>query len=332
MTDRTLADKIRVAVIYREDWPFFSKDYRDNTLYYFFMHAMTKNSKIDVEFFRTKNKFDTSILQHRFDIILLPDNRAPHIPDELISIKETKIPVISRTGDPHTIKKYNRLSFHQSHQIKYYFGPMTSDYFHKFYPKEFKFKFIMAGLEPQLYEKIKPFNDRISNKILNSGNVGNPKLKSRLVNAILNPGKSSWHFYKLRTLCNELPYVDYSGFSGNSYIHKDYPSYVSSYKAAIACSTHYAVIKYLEISAAGCLTFMEVSKRNPDAEILGFRDYENAIFINENNYKQRFKEFLSSPDDPKWEKIANNGREHTINNLNNDKSVELLIDVMKEVI
>lgn len=332
MTDRTLADRIRVAIIYREDWPFFSKDYRDNTLYYFFMHAMTKNPKIDVEFFRTKSKFDTSILKYRFDIILLPDNRAPHIPDELISIKETKIPVISRTGDPHTIKKYNRLSFHQSHNIKYYFGPMTSDYFHKFYPKEFKFKFIMAGLEPQLYEKIKPFNERISNKILNSGNVGNPKLKSRLINAILNPGKSSWYFYKLRTLCNKLPYVDYSGFSGNSYIHKDYPSYVSSYKAAIACSTHYAVIKYLEISAAGCLTFMEVSKKNPDAEMLGFRDYENAIFINEDNYKQRFKEFLSSPDDTMWEKIANSGREHTINNLNNDKSVELLIDVMKEVI
>ena len=114
-----LPDKIRVAVIYRENWPFFSPNYRDNTLYYFFMHAMPRNPKIEVEFFCTKEKFDTSTLKHRSDVIILPDNRAPHIPDELVSIKETKIPVISRTGDPHTIKQYNRLSFHQSHCIQY---------------------------------------------------------------------------------------------------------------------------------------------------------------------------------------------------------------------
>lgn len=296
------------------------------------MHAISRNPKIAVEFFCTDDKFDTSALKNKFDIILLPDNRSPHIPDELISIKKTRIPVICRTGDPYTIKKFNRLQYHQSHQIKHYFGPMTSEYFHKYYPKEFKFKFILAGLEPQLYEKIKPFSERISNKILNSGNVGNPKIKSRLANAILNSGKSSWHFYKLRTLCNKLSYVDYSGFSGNSYVHMDYPSYVSSYKAAIAACTYYIVIKYLEITAAGCLTFMEVSDKNPDAIKLGFKDYENAVFIDEHNYKKRFEEFLSNPEDPRWEKIANNGREHTMKNLNNDKAVESLIDLMEEVL
>lgn len=327
-----MVDKIKVAIIYRDGYPFFSKDFRDNTMHYFFMHAMKRNSKLEIEFFPTKDKFDTSILKHKFDLILLPDNSANIVPDELISIKETKIPVIARTGDPHTVKKDNRLSFHKSHQIKYYFGPMTADYFYKFYPKDFKFKYIMAGLEPNLYKNIKPFNERISNKILNSGNIGNIRLKSRIVNAILNSKRSSWYFYKLRTMCNKLPYVDYSGISGNLYIHKDYPSYVSSYKAAIAASTYYAVMKYLEISAAGCLTFMEFSKKNLDAEILGFRDYENAIFINEDNYKQKFEEFFSSPDDSKWEKIANKGREHSMNKLNNDKAVELLIDIMEEVI
>jgi len=332
LTNRNLVDKIRVAIVYREDWRFFSKDHRDNTLYYFFMHALQRNSKLELEFFCTKNKFDVSILKNKFDIILLPDNRSPHIPDKLVSINETKIPVISRTGDPYTVKKYNRLSFHKSHQIKYYFGPMTSEYFHKFYPKEFKFKYILAGLEPQLYEKIKPFNERIGNKILNSGNVGNPKLKSRIANAILNHGKSSWYFYKLRTICNNLSYVDYSGFSGNSYVHKDYPTYLSSYKAAIAASTHYAVIKYLEITAAGCLTFMEVSDKNMDAKSLGFKDNENAIFIDEHNYKNRFEEFLKTSDDSKWEKIANKGRQHTMTNLTNDKAVESLIELMEEVI
>ena len=327
-----MVDKIRIAVIYTQEFKFMSPDYRDNTLYYFFKHALARNEKLDVELFISKEKFDTKPLKNKFDVILLPDNRLPHIPAELSGINETKIPVISRTGDPHTIKKYGRLNIHESHKIKYLFGPMTPDYVHKFYPKEIKFKLIFAGLESSLYESIKPFSERISNKILNTGNVGNIKLKSRIANKILNPGKSTWHFYKLRTMCNELSYVDYSGMKGNSYIHKDYPSYISSYKSAIAASTYYAVIKHLELTAAGCLTFMEVSDKNNDAEILGFKDYENAIFINEKNYKNKFEEFLSNPNDSLWEKIANNGRKHTLKNLNNDKSVESLIELIEEVI
>jgi hypothetical protein len=327
-----LSNKIKIALIFNKEFKFLLPDYRDNTLYFFFKHAINRNPKLEIEFFESKNKFDTKILEKKFDVIILPDNRLPHIPVELSGLNQIKIPVISRTGDPHTIKKYGRLKIHESHKIKYYFGPMTSEYFHKFYPKEIKFKFILAGLESKLYSSVKPFNERISNKILNTGNVGNIKLKSRLANAIINPKKSTWHFYKLRTMCNQLPYVDYSGMKGGSYIHKDYPSYISSYKASIAASTYYAVIKHLELTAAGCLTFMEVSDINNDAEILGFKDYENAIFINENNYEEKFEEFLSNPNDSQWEKIANNGREHTLKNLNNDKAAESLLELIEEVI
>ena len=327
-----MVDQIRIAVIYKEEFKFLSPDYRDNTLYYFFKHALNRNKRLSTEFFLSGDKFDTKILKNKFDIILLPDNRFPHIPTELEQLDQLRIPVISRTGDPHTMKQYGRLKIHKSHRIKYYFGPLTENYFHQYYPKEIKFKFILAGLESDLYKSIKPFSERISDKILNTGNVGNIKLKSRIANAIINPKKSTWHFYKLRTLCNQLPYVDYSGMKGGSYIHEDYPSYVSSYKGAIAASTYYAVIKHLEITAAGCLTFMEVSEKNNDAEALGFKDYENAIFINENNYKQKFEEFLSNPNDSKWETIAKNGRIHTLNNLNNDKAVESLIELIEDVL
>jgi hypothetical protein len=327
-----LADKIRIAVIYRKEMKFLYPTFRDNTLYYFFKHALNRNKRLDTEFFVAEDKFDTRILKNNFDVILLPDNRFPHIPYELSHIAETNIPVISRTGDPHHIKKYNKLQIHESHKIKYYFGPLTEDYFHKFFPKEIKFKFIMAGLEPDLYNSVKPFSDRISDKILSTGNIGNIKIKSRIANAILSPKMSSWYFYKLRTLCNQLSYVDYSGMSQDSYIQKDYPLYVSGYQSAIAASTYYAVIKYLELTAAGCLTFMEVSEKNYDAEVLGFKDYKNAIFINEKNYKEKFNEFLSSRDNHEWEKIANAGRIHTLKNLNNDKMVESLIELIEEVI
>ena len=327
-----MVDKIRIAIIYTKEFKFFLPNYRDNTQYNFFHNTLTRNNRAHVEFFLTENKFDINILKNKFDVILLADNRLPHIPSELSGINEVRIPVISRTGDPHSMKQYGRLKIHDSHKIKYYFGPNTPEYFYKFYPNNMKYKFILAGLEPEFYKSVKPFDERISDKILNTGNVGNMKLTSRMANAILNPKRSSWYFYKLRTLCNKLSYVDYSGMSGKSYIHKDYPSYVSSYKSAIAAATFYAVIKYLELTAAGCLTFMEVSKINRDAEILGFRDNESAIFIDENNYKKKFKEFLSNPNDSHWKTIAENGKKHTINNLNNDKAAESLIELIEEVI
>jgi predicted RNA-binding protein Jag len=77
---------------------------------------------------------------------------------------------------------------------------------------------------------------------------------------------------------------------------------------------------------------MEVSDKNMDAKSLGFKDNENAIFIDEHNYKNRFEEFLKTSDDSKWEKIANKGRQHTMTNLTNDKAVESLIELMEEVI
>ena len=327
-----MSDPIHVAVIYKKNWKFLLKDYRDNTQHYFFMHALNRNKELSVEFFPSENEFDIKSLKNNFDIILLPDNSTINIPEKFLNIKESKIPVIARTGDPHTIFRDNRLDFHKSHRVKSYFGPMTTEYFHKFYPKNFNFKYILAGLEPQLYKKCKPFEERISDKILNSGNVGNSKLKSRIANAIINPKKSSWYFYKLRTKCNNLSYVDYSGFSNGKFINEDYPSYVSQYKSAIAASRFYAVIKYLELTSAGCLTFMEVSDDNLDAIKLGFIDGKNSIFINEKNYKNKFKEFLNDPENSDWKKIANAGRKHSLENLNNDVAVKILVKLIKETI
>ena len=42
-------------------------------------------------------------------------------------------------------------------------------------------------VEPSLYEKIEPFQNRIKNKILNSGAVGTKKIVSRIMNSIKEP-------------------------------------------------------------------------------------------------------------------------------------------------
>ena len=147
----------------------------------------------------------------------------------------------------------------------------------------------------------------------------------------MNPNRSGWHFYKLRTLTTKLPYVQYSSIKDGKYPDDDYPTYLTRYRASIAATTFYPTLKYWENAAAGCLTFMEITDLN-DGKYLGFKNNESCIYINERNYKNRFQEFLSDPDNSKWSEIAQVGRNFAMNELNNDKAVEKIVDIMKELI
>ena len=166
---------------------------------------------------------------------------------------------------------------------------------------------------------------------MNSGNVGKKSIISRIANSIINQKRSAWYFYKLRTKCNYLSYVDHSSIQGNNYPNTNYPEYLSQYRAAIAATTYYPTQKYLEIPAAGCLAFMEFTKIN-DGSYLGFVDNETAIFINEKNYERKFENFLADPDNPKWEEIATKGRQYVLENLSNDQATNSLVKLMREFI
>ena len=103
------------------------------------------------------------------------------------------------------------------------------------------------------------------------------------------------------------------------------------FKAAIAATTSFPTMKYKETPAAGCLTFMEITKRN-HGEHLGFEDSKSAVFIDESNYKKKFQEHLDSPDDPRWERIAREGRRYTLENLPNDRGAEMLVGIMRKAL
>ena len=324
-------EKIKVAFIYKKSNPFLTGNHFDNTTYDFFMKALSRNDYLDVSYFNAEKSFDTTKLKGKCDVVLLSDNHSYGTPDELQGICNLNVPVISRVGDPHDAKAKQKIAFHEKYKIDYYFNFMHESYFYKFYPKDFKYKTIIFGLEPKLYQNVKSFKDRIQDRILNSGAVGKSTIKSRMANRILNPRRSSWYFYKLRTICNNLSYVEHTGMIGNKYIHDDYSSLLSRYKTAIAATTFYPTIKYWEIPSAGCMTFMEITDKNKGT-YLGSQDNKTAIFINEKNYKHKFEEFLSDPDNPKWEKIANAGRKFTMEELNNDKAVESLVNLMRDII
>ena len=203
--------------------------------------------------------------------------------------------------------------------------------YHRFYSKNSKYKTIIFGLEPSLYETVKPFENRIKKRILNSGAIGNTSLFSRLSNKFKPIHGNPFYEYRLRTLCTKLPYVDYTPTLNHEFIGDKYSILLQKYQAAIAATTFGPTIKYWEIPAAGCLTFMEITKENGGA-YLGYVDGETAIFINENNYEEKFQEYLSDPDNPKWKDIANLGRQYALENLNNDKAVDSLVDLMEELI
>lgn len=323
--------KIRVAHIYKTSNIFMSGKHFDNTSYYFHIHALKRHPQLDVTHYSDEDRFDATKLKGKFDIIVLADNLGIGIPKELDGIKNLDIPVIARCGDFHNAEKYDPITCHEKYKIDYYFNFMPESYFYKFYPKEFKYKVIILGLESELYRTVSPFKNRIKDRILNSGAVGKKNLKSRMANKILNPKRSGWHFYKLRTMCNDLPYVDHTGMIGNKYVNDDYPKLLSRYRAAIAATTFYPTIKYWEISAVGCLTFMEITEKN-DGKYLGYIDGKTSIFINEKNYRNKFTEYLADPDNPKWEEIANQGRKYTMEELNNDKAVDKLVEIMRELL
>jgi len=327
-----MSKKINVALIYKNNYTFFNENHFDKTTYYFFMKALERNDDLDVSYFPCDNKFDCSKLNGKADIILLPNNNTDGTPEELFGIKELEIPVICRTGDPHWAQRYNQFQFHDKWKIDYYFNFMHEEYFYQFYPKDFKYRTITFGVEPEIYENLNyDFKKRRNDKILNSGAIGKSNLKSRIANMILNPERSGWYFYKLRTLCNNLEFVTHTAELEKEFPRCSYPELLSKYSAAIAATTFYPTIKYWESSAAGCLTFMEITELNK-GKYLGYRDGENAIFINENNYKEKFQNYLLDSDNSNWSEIAKAGRDYTMKRFSNDEAVKELVSLIKEIL
>ena len=329
----TSTTKTKVALIYKKSYNYFQPNHFDQTSYDFFFKALKRNIQLEISYYPCEKKFDVSKIKGSCDVILLPNNSTDGSPDVLIGIKNSNIPVISRTGDPHDAERYNQIEFCEKNKVDYLFSSLPDSLIYKYYPKNIKQKIIIFGLEPELYQNVAPFKTRIKDRILITGKMGRTDLKNRAANYILNPRRSGWYLYKLRTLCKELDYVEYSGISEKLSDNKnqDYPAYTSKYRAIIAATTFYPTLKYWENAAAGCLTFMEITEKN-NGYFLGYKDNETAIFINEKNYKEKFQQYLSDPDNPKWEQIANAGREYTMNNLTNDGAVSSLVEFMKEMI
>jgi len=322
--------KIKTAFIYKPSNPYMAKTAWATTYYHFFMNALNRHADLDMAYFPAEKKFDVSKLRDKFDIILLWENHPWGSPDELSGIQNLDIPVICRINDAHDAKVKGKIDYHEKYKIDHYFGYLPERFFYKYYPKNFKYKVIFYGVEPKLYENLTPYSKRIKKKILCSGAAASTKFSSRLSD-IIRGEQSLWKHYKLRTKCTELPYVDYTSTLHHEFINDKYPLLLMKYCTSIAAHSLYPVIKYWESTAAGCLTFMEATEKN-QANILGFEDGKNAIFINEKNYEKKLSDYISDPNNAKWSEIAENGRYYTMNYLTNDVASNSLVEIFKEYV
>ena len=322
--------KIKTAFIYKPSNPYMAKTAWATTYYHFFMNALNRHADLDMAYFPAEKKFDVSKLRDKFDIILLWENHPWGSPDELSGIQNLDIPVICRVNDAHDAIKKGKIAYHEKYKIDHYFGYFSDRFFHEYYPKNFKYKVIFYGVEPKLYENLTPYSKRIKKKILCSGAAASTKFSSRL-RYIIRGEQSQWKHYKLRTKCIELPYVNYTSTLQHEYINDKYPLLLMKYCTSIAAHSLYPVIKYWESTAAGCLTFMEVTEKN-QANILGFEDGKNAIFINEKNYEKKLSDYISDPNNAKWSEIAENGHHYTMANLTNDIASNSLVEIFKEYV
>ncbi len=351
---------VRVTLITSSTDAFFTGHHYDNTLYEFLVRAMQDNPDIDrYDVMSVESGYDASRLKDKTDAIITSGLFNPGA-SKVHGLKELDVPVVVVAPDPHTSKRFE-LDPHTSRRFelekkydKYgvdcVLGFAHKGEFYRYNPSRIKYKSIRWGVEPRHYNDHRPFEKRIRERILVSGALewrANPvrracssclryaldivrnKQKIPLRRRVFNPSRDMEYHYKLRSACKRLPYVDHEvTIRGNE--SGAYQRLLSRYRAVIAATTWYATIKYAEIPAAGCMTFMEITDRNQAAG-WGYVDGKNCIAINEDNYKQRFEEYLHDPDSDRYKQIADAGRQHAIQNFNNDKAAADLVALLRDL-
>lgn len=303
----------------------------NKTHYYFFYHALYRNKNLEIDHFNTMSRIDALNLEKNYDVVLIPYvTVAASL--ALPGIRDCNIPVIGRMGDPQMALRRDMFGLAKLLKIDWFFGDYAPASFYEYYPKHLKYETVYIGLEPSLYAEDIPWKIRTSDKIVISGALGKSnfvrKLYQRVYRRYPKALTPDFH-YKLRIKCIRLPYVVHTRDLFRGQGTDQLPGILSGFRAAIAATTTFPTVKYKETPAAGCLTFMEITERNHGGH-LGFVDGKNAIFIDEKNYKEKFRKYLDNPDDPRWRKIAHEGRQHALENLSNDKGTEMLVHIMRK--
>jgi hypothetical protein len=180
-----------------------------------------------------------------------------------------------------------------------------------FLDKNIRYERFILGIDEKTYPNPDNWDERAKAPILSSG--------------VLD---TRWWFYRFRALCAEHPFVQH--IPKKDFLGVDYWKLLTHYRAAIACMSYTSVLKYFEIPMCGCLMFAEVTDFNQIRD-MGFIDGVNCVYINDLNYKKKFKEYWDTPDDPKWKRIADSGHKLVKNTYNNESEVRRFVKLIESM-
>jgi len=275
---------------------------------YFFIDGLSENDRIEYTKCCIEGPIvDCSQFTHFDILILFPWGKSFLTMNNLHKIK---VPKVLRLPDVHRITKKWMKNWREQ-KIEHFVTNFCVKYTRKYLSEEFNLYNIIFGMKPVSVDLIR-FRSRRKDKILLTGKIGNKRC------------------YALRKKLSCAPEVEYLN-QRMAGIRDKYNLTLSSYQASIAACEVMPVYKYFEIPACGTLCFMEVNEQNGYEEF-SFVDKENAIFITKDNYQKRFKEFLDTIDDLKWERIALNGRDLIEREYSNEVQVDKFIDILYQIV
>ena len=188
--------------------------------------------------------------------------------------------------------------------------------------------FFFYGINPQddFFNKIKPYNER-KNKILLSGCISKRTYPSRFYVSNLIPKQN--HFYKLYfEQLNHPGYVN-TGKCDHSKTWFNYYDIIQEYKVAFiglaAPPLNFLLAKIIETLAVGTLALIE---ETPLLEKeLGLKNEVHYVAVPFNKKlelpEKKIKEIFEDKDG-KYQKIAENGRNYVLNEINLEKNFKKL--------
>ena len=136
-----------------------------------------------------------------------------------------------------------------------------------------------------------------------------------LANGNIWEGENGFSPYKFRAWAFRQPSIKMKKIVK---IGNQYQQWLSAYAGALALCDNYVVAKYLEVPLAGCVCF---AQKLPEYEEMGFKDWDNCIFVDRNNFTKTIDDFKNNIS--AYQDIADRGK-ITANNWTADKFADFI--------
>ena len=185
--------------------------------------------------------------------------------------------------------------------------------------------YIICPYSDGYYQFIAPFLGGSADKMfvwfpvapsLDHSSIIHKPIKNRFLNVLCSghlwKGRPGFNPYILRRYIYSQPdmcYLPHSLSKDSSPSGHNFIPYLTNWAGAFALSEWYVIPKYLEIPLAGCVCFAQYKE---DYTRMGFKDLKNYVMINQQNYKDRLKEFKAHPE--LYQDLANQGQQLILEN------------------